>query len=473
MRRQSVLTVVSIVASGLALVAVRAANQPAEPQAPAAPPARDIQRPEAGADVDRKLMQALVAILNPAFPQIPQPSEKMIAGLEEQAPAEWLTWRRVYELALIRSRSGAMTIAETLDPQALSEQAPRHGVADFARFRKEFLTGRTASGDAFHDPGEAYFRVLRRLQAIDDTHRYVWRLEIVQKLLRELAQGETSAVTQLQLDLLADTIATARRQLSMEVAGFREDLDDLKVALGLSPHAPVLPDRRELAGFREVWGAVQSWSSRPDRDLAELPRIVERLPASSDVVVNGRPILQAIEQAPDRLDNILREATLLAIKNRVSADGPKGPSESNVATELKVRRRIRHLLDLRRDGESHKRSYELAIRIQDELFDRLPNSAASGSALVRGARATTAIIEAINHMRRVWVAEDQLVANWASFRLERLALYRDLGVLPYDNWDAFFADLSARPSATEPTPTAPAGPQPTPPAPPPARPAGP
>ena len=36
---------------------------------------------------------------------------------------------------------------------------------------------------------------------------------------------------------------------------------------------------------------------------------------------------------------------------------------------------------------------------------------------------------------------------------ERLALYRDLGVLPYENWDAFYADLSA-PGVRRPRPTA-------------------
>ena len=41
-------------------------------------------------------------------------------------------------------------------------------------------------------------------------------------------------------------------------------------------------------------------------------------------------------------------------------------------------------------------------------------------------------------------AEDRLVTIWTSFQTERLALYRELGILPYDDWKSFFNDLSAR-----------------------------
>ena len=41
-------------------------------------------------------------------------------------------------------------------------------------------------------------------------------------------------------------------------------------------------------------------------------------------------------------------------------------------------------------------------------------------------------------------AEDRLVTIWTSFQAERLALYRELGILPYDDWKSLFNDLSAR-----------------------------
>ena len=91
-----------------------------------------------------------------------------------------------------------------------------------------------------------------------------------------------------------------------EIAGYRDALDELKVALGLSPHAVVIPDRRSIAAFRQVFDMVDDWQRRPDRSLAELPRIVERLPALGDVVVNGRRLdLRVIEQDPMPMESVL------------------------------------------------------------------------------------------------------------------------------------------------------------------------
>ena len=133
--------------------------------------------------------------------QAPPLPEKELAGLSEQAPAELLTWDRVYALAPVRARSGGTAVAESLDPQALAEQSRRHGVADFARFRKEFLAGRTGAGAAFHDPSGAYFAILRRLQAIDDARQHVAALENLLKLVQELIQGESGGLSQLDVDL--------------------------------------------------------------------------------------------------------------------------------------------------------------------------------------------------------------------------------------------------------------------------------
>jgi hypothetical protein len=41
---------------------------------------------------------------------------------------------------------------------------------------------------------------------------------------------------------------------------------------------------------------------------------------------------------------------------------------------------------------------------------------------------------------------DRLVALWAEYQTLRLALFRDLGALPYDDWDAFLGSLGAVPA---------------------------
>ena len=59
---------------------------------------------------------------------------------------------------MVRARAGAGALLQTLDPAALDRQADRLGVADFARFRKEFF-----AGGAFRDPAPDLFALLGRL----------------------------------------------------------------------------------------------------------------------------------------------------------------------------------------------------------------------------------------------------------------------------------------------------------------------
>ncbi len=457
MRLHGILTGLLIGASGLAVIAAPAAGQVPVPQ----PPAAGDNPPPGPAIVDVRMHDAM-GISGLLVPVTPPIQEKAVAGLSEQAPAERLTWDRVYAMALVRARSGGASDAESLDPKALADQARRHGVADFARFRKEFLAGRTEAGAAFHDPGATYLEILRRLQTIDDTRQQVARLENLLKLVQELIQGESGGLSQIDIDLIAHALVRARGRMSGDVAGYRAALDDLKPALGLSPHAAVIPDRRDIAAFDRVFQAVEAWQRRPDRQLAELPRIVERLPTlGGAVVVDGAPILPAIEPAPGRMEDVLRDAARLAIRNHAGR-GP-GPDDGGVALELRVRRRIRQLLEIRRGYEDAKRMYVLAVRLQDQAFERML-TASSGAG---GPSRTPVIQGVVDAFGRIPEAQDRLIAHWTSFRAERLALYRDLGVLPYDNWDAFYADLSApgQPAAEQAPAAAPAGPVPPPPPP--------
>jgi hypothetical protein len=443
MRTRDILTGLVIGASGLGLLAAPAAGQPVPPSAPG-PPA---QRIDPGVAPGRA--QSLV-------PYLPPPSDKEYIGLAESAPAEFLTSERVYALALVRARSAAATAAETLDPRALDEQARRHAVADFARFRKEFLAGHAEAGGAFRDPGGPYLAVLRRLQAINDGREHVAKLANLSTLVREMIQGEAMGLSQFDIDLTSEALARGRQRLLSETAGYRDALDELKVSLGLSPHAAVIPDRRGTAAFQDVFEATASWFRHPDRSLAALPRIIDRLPTLGDVVVDSQPLLRTIEQtrafeqAPTRPEEVLRDAARLALKSRMGAAKDRAANHEDVALELRVRRRIRRLTDTRRDYEGEKRRFELAIRLKDQAFERLFSPPSGAPISLR----SPAIQGLINELERIPETEDRMVALWATFQAERLALYRDLGVLPYDNWAAFYDDLSARPGAAGPAPAA-------------------
>ena len=86
--------------------------------------------------------------------------EKEIAGLAKASKPEIVTWERAYKLALVRARARRGALLQTLDPAALDTQADRLGVADFARFRKEFL-----AGASFRSPAPDMLALLGRLQS--------------------------------------------------------------------------------------------------------------------------------------------------------------------------------------------------------------------------------------------------------------------------------------------------------------------
>ncbi|MFI5460250.1 MAG: hypothetical protein ACHRXM_32940 [Isosphaerales bacterium] len=390
-------------------------------------------------------------------PHVPpsQDSDKEIAGLSKGSRPEVLTWDRVYALALVRARSRRGAFSESLDPAALAGEAARQGVANFERFRSDFLAGGLgAGGRPFRDPSAAVLELLGRLQAIDNARRNVPVHEGLDKLLHERAQGESSGLNRLDVDMVGASLARARQRQADEIRQFRDGLDELKVALGLSPRAAVILDRQSLAAFRAVFDSVDAWNRNSQRNLEELHRLVERLPALGEVVLDGQPILAKIENSPDQWEDVLTAAARLAIKHRADRDIGRAPGDSGARLELSVRRRIRNSFEMGRAYVREKRSYELAIRMRDQAFERLlapsVGVTTSRSPLLEGL---------IEQVTRVLTVEDRLAALWTSFRTERLALYRDLGVLPHNDWNSFYADLSAGPVAAKAVPTVPPKPR--------------
>ena len=400
------------------------------------------------------------------MPHVPPSMEfdNEIAGLPRASRPELLTWERVYALALVRSRSGRGAFWAALDPAALAVEAPRQGVADFARFRKEFLAGDPPPGRrAFRDPSAGVLDLLGRLQTIDNARRNVATHENLNAMLVERIQGESSGLNRIDLDTVFASLVRARQKLADEIRQFRDGLDELKVALGISPRAAVILDRQSLASFRVVFDSVDSWARHPRRHLADLPQVIERLPTLGEVVLDGQPILATISTTPDQWEDVLTAAAQLAINNRLDPDKAQAPVDAGIQLELRIRRRLRKLFETERAYEGEKRTYELAIRLKDQAFERLLAPSAevtmSRSLLLHGL---------IEHVTQALSAEDRLTNLWTSFRAERLALYRDLRVLPYNDWISFYTDLSAPPAAAVPAAPAQARPAdaPAPPAPP-------
>ncbi len=88
-----------------------------------------------------------------------------------------------------------------------------------------------------------------------------------------------------------------------------------------------------------------------------------------------------------------------------------------------------------------RRNFVLYARIKDQAFEQIvaPPQAGGAGNVANAAVQTQNLIGAQNSLINV---ESQLVSTWYGYQSARLALYRDIGTLPYDEWEAFRALFS-------------------------------
>ncbi len=396
--------------------------------------------------------------------------QKEIAGLARNSKPHLLTWETAYMAAVVRARSGGGELLPSLDPVALSRQVDRLGMADFSRFRNDLF-----AGGAFRDPAPDMLALSARLQMIENTRWRIAFLENLTKLLVERIQGESSGLSRLDLDVVFAALIKCRQHFDHQKTLFRDGLDEFKVALGLSPQVAVILDRKPMAGFRESFEAVAAWMRQPSRNLDDLYQLTDAVPDPGEVIIEGKPALGAVQANPDQWVEALARATRLALEKRGGPAQGAAEAEARVGLELKIRRRVRRLVELRRDYVNATQHYALAVRIQDQAFERLLAPRTEGSP------PRSQLLEQLVEQTAIFAAsEDELAKLWTSFRGERMTLYREIGVLPYADWKAFYADLGAQRAAAKiapadnaaqpaPPPGAPVG-EPAPPPPPPDKP---
>lgn len=115
--------------------------------------------------------------------------------------------------------------------------------------------------------------------------------------------------------------------------------------------------------------------------------------------------------------------------------------------KLSMREDTRNYLQFYLQYEIAKRNFVLLIAQKDQAFEQIiaPPQGTAGS--TQGAVQTNNLISAQTQLIQT---ENNLVSLWYNFQSARLALYRDLGTLPYDEWEAFhelFPDEPISPGA--------------------------
>ena len=409
----------------------------------------------------------------------------------------------------------------------------------FAKFRQEFivavLNGSTAlslgtgfGGNVFTtgsntDPVIGYIPVVFDVAQIMIDRRNVAYFEQLVNLYTQLIDGESSGLTQLQVDQARSSLLGARQSLVSDTQQYRFDLDRFKQQLGLPPDLPMIVDTGLIEPFNVVWDSIDDWQRDPKRDLKDLPTLVGRVPTLEDVVIDGRSTLNLYKGSTtfseeEELEDILQAGVRTAFEYRLDvmnaraqlydawrqirfqANSLKGilnvgltnqvltpPTTTNPlgffsqATQFSLvlnaelplirmaernnfrgailryqgqRRNLQNVEDslkvqLRQDIRNlqvasisyaiGKQSLELNIRLKDQAFEQIiaPPQGGTGQGLAQSANAATQTNNLINYQRQLVLSEGNLQNLWVNYQLARLSLYRDLGTLPYDEWEAF------------------------------------
>ncbi len=88
--------------------------------------------------------------------------------------------------------------------------------------------------------------------------------------------------------------------------------------------------------------------------------------------------------------------------------------------------------------EINKRNYELNVRLKDQAFEQIVAPPAGGTqGTAQSANAATQTTNLLNFQRTAYGSQGGLIGAYESYQTQRLIFYRDIGTLPYDEWEAF------------------------------------
>ena len=117
--------------------------------------------------------------------------------------------------------------------------------------------------------------------------------------------------------------------------------------------------------------------------------------------------------------------------------------------KLQIRLGVRNLQQQYELYEIQKNQYVVNLIQQDQTFQNyLAPPAPGGGGAAAGGQQVLLLVNALNGVNSL---QNQLISTWVSYETFRLALYRDLGIMPYDEWEAFYELFpAASPAASGP-----------------------
>lgn len=124
------------------------------------------------------------------------------------------------------------------------------------------------------------------------------------------------------------------------------------------------------------------------------------------------------------------------------------------SVKFQVRQQIRFLVQFLENYEITKTNLILVLRQRDQALQQLiapPDQGAGGGGVNPNlaANQATQTINFITAVQQVLDQQNSLIQFWVSYQTERLALYRDLGIMPYDEWEAYYELFAANDAASD------------------------
>ena len=126
------------------------------------------------------------------------------------------------------------------------------------------------------------------------------------------------------------------------------------------------------------------------------------------------------------------------------------------AIKLAIRQEIYQLIAVSNNYEINRGNLLIVVRQRDLSLQNIiaPPTSIDASNAAQQATQTNNLITGINSILSI---QQSLIQNWVQFQVLRLSLYRDLGLMPYDEWEAFYEffpsgsgpGLIPRPETTE------------------------
>ena len=102
--------------------------------------------------------------------------------------------------------------------------------------------------------------------------------------------------------------------------------------------------------------------------------------------------------------------------------------------KYQLRQEIRQMQLLYETYQIAQRNLVLTVSQKDQAFEQIiaPPTGTQGNV-----NAATQTLNLIQAQGGVITNENNLVSNWYTYQVQRLQVYRDLGILPFDEWEAF------------------------------------